>query len=308
MKNTLIAFLKFASRFLACLVLLIFSLAPLSAQTPAPARPADPHQPIPAQPVEPSPATPTPASSSGTNASTATASQVSLAIIADSSLRQVLQELAQSWADTQETSPQVPLTLTNAGTMLAKVEGEATWDLVISADVQDAKTMTDKGVLLADGQRSLARNSLVIYGRKALIQDDELDWFDLIGSEWKKVAMGNPDLVASGRSARRALQKHGLIDDEHKKVYVYASTETLALDIASREQADAVFAYKTDVLAASLPGFATVPLKSDDAPPIFYTAAVCRLAKNQAMARAFIDYCTGDAAKEIWAKYGFETN
>jgi len=130
----------------------------------------------------------------------------------------------------------------------------------------------------------------------------------LIGTEWKTVALGNPDLVASGRVARRALQKHGLLDDDHKDAYVYAPTETLALAVVQREQADAVFFYKTDAAKISLPGFELFLMTTDDAPPVFYTAAVSRLAKNPALARAFIDYCGGADAKPIWAKYGFETN
>ncbi len=299
------------------LALFIASLSPLSAQTPTPeqvpkpARPADPHQALPAQPVEPVPAAPAPAppaSTSDTNAPASSSAQPSLAIMADSSLREVIQDLAQSWADSFDSGPQVPLTLTNAGTLRSRVEAGSAGDMIISADLQDVKAMTDKGLLLSDGQRSIARNALVIYGRKALVKDDDLEWFDLIGSEWKKVALGNPDLVASGRVARRALQKHDLLDDEHKNVFVYAGTETLALQTVEREQADAVFLYKTDLGAVSLPGFEIISLKSDDAPPIFYTAAVCRGAKNSALARAFIDYCTSDAAKPTWTKHGFETN
>jgi len=277
--------------------------APLHAQTATPAQPADPNQPRPAQPVIPDSVTP-PAPSTNS----ASAPQVAVAVIADSSLKQVLQELAQAWADSQDSGPQVPLTLTNAGTLRAKVEGGSTWDVVISADVEDVKEMTASGLLFADGQRSLARNTLVVYGRKALVKDDDFDWFDLIGTEWKKVALGNPDLVASGRVAKRALQKHDLLGDDHKDAYVYAPTEALALAVVQREQADAVFVYKTDAAKISLPGFDIFPLKTDDAPPVFYTAAVCRLAKNPAQARAFIDYCGGDAAKAVWAKYGFETN
>jgi molybdate transport system substrate-binding protein len=300
------------NRFLRCLALLVLGLVPLSAQTVTPARPADPNQAIPAQPVGPSPVPPAPAvaapSSPATNAPGIPVPQVAVTIIADSSLKQVLQELVQNWADNQDSSPQVPLTLTNAGTLRTKVEGGTVWDVVISADVNDVKELTDQRLLTADGQRSLARNTLVIYGRKALLKDEDLDWFDLIGTEWKKVALGNPDLVASGRIAQIALQKHDLLDDDHKGVYVDAPTETLALAVAERDQADAVFVYKTDLVGINLPGFDVFPLATVDAPPIFYTAAVSRLAKNPAQARAFIDYCGSDAAKVIWAKYGFETN
>ena len=296
--------------FFYLLALFLLPLAPLSAQTVTPARPADPNQAIPALPLEPVPVPPPPATNApaGTNTPEASAAPVALSIIADSSLKLVLQELAQGWADSQDNSPQVPLTLTNAGTLRAKVESGTVWDVVISADVQDMKDMTDHGLLWVDGQRSLARNTLVLYGRKALVKDDELEWFDLIGTEWKKVALGNPDLVASGRVAKHALQKHDLLGDDHKDTYVYALAESAVLGVAQREQADAVFVYKTDLAKVSLPGFEVLPLKTEDAPPIFYTAAVSRQAKNPTQARAFLDYCNSDTAKAVWARYGFETN
>jgi len=301
-------------RFLWCVILVVFLAGPVpaSAQTVTPAQPVDPNQPLPAQPVEtPSPVPPPPVStpsSAETNADAAPAAPVALTIVAETSLKLVLQELAQSWADTLDTGPQVALTLTNSGTMRSKVESGSIWDVVISADVQDVKAMTDQKFLLADGQRSLARNDLVIYGRKALIKDDELDWFDLIGTEWKKVALGNADLTASGRVAKRALQKHGLLDDDHKDVFDYDETEALVLGEAEGEKADAVFVYKTDLARVSLPGFDVFPLATEDAPPIFYTASVSRQAKNPEQARAFIDYCGTEAARAIWARYGFETN
>jgi molybdate transport system substrate-binding protein len=295
--------------------LLLFALicllsSHLLAQQAIPAQPADPNQARPAMPVVPDSITPpsTVAPAATNNAPAAPAPQVAVSVIADSSLKAVLQDLAQGWADSQDGAPQVPLTLTNAATLLAKMETVPSWDVVIDADVADVKVMNDRGMLVADGQRSLARNTLVVYGRKALVKDDDLDWFDLIGTEWKKVALGNPDLVASGRVARRALQKHDLLDDDHKDDFVYEPTEALALGAVEREEADAVFFYKTDAARVTLPGFEIYPITTDDAPPVFYMAAVSRLAKNPTLARAFIDYCGSDAAKAIWTKYGFETN
>jgi molybdate transport system substrate-binding protein len=297
------------NRLFFCLSLLFCSLALLSAQPAIPAKPADPNQARPALPVVPDSITPPQPATPSTNTAPAIAlAPIAVSIIAESSLKSVLQELAQAWADNQDSNPQVPLTLTNSGTIRARVESGTPCDVVISADVADMKAMTDKGLLVAEGQVSLARNTLVVYGRKALVKDDALDWFDLVGSEWKKVALGNPDLVASGRVAQRALQKHGLINDDNKGVFTYAQTDALVLAIVQREQADAVFAYKTDAAKLSQPGFEMVAIKTDDAPPVFYTAAVSRTSKNATMARAFIDYCTSEAARPVWAKYGFETN
>lgn len=304
-------------RFLAVLlVLLTTSTLPTEAQQAVPAVPADPHQARPAVPVVPDSITPraqvaqpaTPASTNATSSNMPAAAAVQISVIADSSLKLVLQELAQAWADSQDSSPQVPLTLTNAGTLRVKVENGPAWDVVISADVGDVKELTSKGLLFADDQRSLARNTLVVYGRKALVKDDDLEWFDLIGTEWKKVALGSADLVESGRVAQRALQKHGLLDDDHKGDFIYAQTEAQALAAVQRDQAEAVFFYKTDAARIQIPGFDLFPVATEDAPPIFYVAAVGKLAKNPTLARAFIDFCGSEPAKAIWAKYGFETN
>jgi molybdate transport system substrate-binding protein len=303
----------FAKYICAVLALVFCSVHLTYAQVPA--QPADPNQPIPAQPVEPAapavvPATAVPATvappATATNLPVAAGPSVS--IIADGSLKTVLQELAQTWADSQATSPQMPITLTNAGTMRAKIEAGGNWDLVIDADIDDTKAMTDKGLLLAEGQRSLARNSLVIYGRAPLVKDDDLDWFDLIGTEWKKVAMGNSDLTVSGRVAQRALKNHNLLDDDHKSIFVNGANESAALRLLQREKADAAFVFTTDLPTIDLPNFQPFPIKVEDAPPIFYTAAVFRLAKNPDLARAFLQYCGSDGARAIWTKYGFETD
>jgi molybdate transport system substrate-binding protein len=297
------------SRLLFALVFWLTLHASCFAQPAAPAQPASPDQARPATPVNVDELTPNRVAAPATNAAPAQPSAgASVSVIAESSLKAVLAELAQTWADNQDNSPQVPLTLTNSGTILAKVEGGPGYDVVISANIDDIKAMTEKSILLGDDQPMLARNVVVIYGRKALLKDDELEWFDLIGNEWKKIALGKPDQVASGRVAQHALQKHDLLGDDHKDLYTYAMTDSLALGVLQRDQADAAFAFKTDAVKLNLNGFEIFPVDSTDAPPVFYTAAVCRSSKNPVQARAFIDFCTSDAAKAIWAKYGFETN
>jgi molybdate transport system substrate-binding protein len=289
-------------RLKSLLLLFLLGTGIACAQTPIPAQPVDPNQPMPAQPIEPvtpsaPPAVPNPADA-GPNVS----------VLADSSLKNVLQDLAQAWADTQSDSPRMPITLTNAATMRSQLQSNPAWDVVMDADLDDVKALTDQGLLSAEGQRSLARNTVVVYGRSPLVKEDAPDWFDLVGGEWKKVALGNPDLTASGRVARHALQKHNLFGDDQKGLYALAGTETLALQTVERDQADAVFVYRTDLANVSVPGFEVMALGSDDAPPVFYTAAMGRLAKDPVRASAFIEFCASDAARPIWTKYGFELN
>ncbi len=297
-------------RFLASAFSLLLLIG-MQAHAQTPAQPVDPNTPIPAVPVEAPPrAQPVvPAAAAPPAASLpTTASGPQLSIIADGSLKAVLAELAQTWADQQDPSPQMPITLTNAGTMRAKIESGGAWDLALDADVNDTRALTNQGELLADGQRSMARNTLVIYGRAPLVKDDDLDWFDLIGTEWKKVAMGNPNLTASGRLAQRALGKHDLLDDDHRGDFASVPTEVAGLQAIERQQVDAAFLFKTDAARANLPGFQAFAVKAEDAPPIFYTGAIFRLAKNGALARSFLDFIGSPAARPLWLKYGFETD
>lgn len=306
---------------LPLLATLLAGIASLHAQPATPAQPVSPDQARPATPVAPDeltpnaiPATPGASMSAVTPAPTTKAAPAaanapaSVSIIAESSLKAALAELTQAWADNQDTNPQVPLAFTSSGIIAAKAATTADYDVVISASIDDIKALTDKGVLAPDGQRMLARNSVVVYGRKAMVKDDELDWFDLVGNEWKKVALGKPDQVTSGHVAQHALEKHDLTDDDHKDIYTYTMTDGLAIGQVQAEKADAVFAYKTDVANLALNGFQIFPLDTADAPPVFYTAAVSRVAKNPALAHAFIEFLASDAAKPVWAKYGFETN
>ena len=105
-------------RFLRCGILTLFLAGTASAQTVTPPRPVDPNQVLPPESTNlPSPVPPPPLgapSPDSTNADATPAAPVALTVVAESSLKQVLQELAQNWADSLDTSPQVPLTLTNS--------------------------------------------------------------------------------------------------------------------------------------------------------------------------------------------------
>ncbi len=287
------------------LLVLFFVLGAGFAAAQTPAQPVDPNQPMPVQPVPAQPAVPSIEPSAQNPAPDA---GPSISVIADSSLKNVLQELAQAWADSQPDGPRLPLTLTNAATMRSQIQSNPAWDVVIDADLDDVKALTDQGLLAADGQRPLARNTVVLYGRSPLVKNDAPDWFDLVGGEWKKIALGNPDLTVSGRVARHALQQHDLYDDDHKPLYFLEGTEALAIRKVEQDEADAVFLYRTDLAAVSVPGFEVMPLDGGDAPPVFYTAAIGRLAKDPVRARAFIEFCASDAARAVWTKYGFELN
>ncbi|MEJ0000098.1 MAG: substrate-binding domain-containing protein [Verrucomicrobiota bacterium] len=173
-------------------------------------------------------APPRPAVPSANAAPAAPPAEATVAVIAESSLKAVLSNSRRPGPTASPTARRCRLrspTLARSSPGSRPTPG---FDVVISASIDDIKTLTDRTLVLPTASASLARNSVVIYGRKALLKDDDLEWFDLVGSEWKKVALGKPDLVSSGRVAQRALQKRGLINDDNKDVFTYGMTDSLA--------------------------------------------------------------------------------
>src|SRR5271167_2235281 len=130
---------------LLVLVLFCCGVVFLHAQSATPAQPVSPDQARPATPVAPDELTPnanpttsgasmsavTPAPS--TNAPPAAApAPANLSVIAESSLKAVLAELTQAWADNQDNNPQVPLAFTSSGIIAAKAATTGDYDVVIS--------------------------------------------------------------------------------------------------------------------------------------------------------------------------------
>lgn len=230
----------------------------------------------------------------------------SISITADSTLRGVLPDLTQAWADSQS-GMRVELQFANADNIRKLlVEGKA-GDVVIMADLPEAKTAAKKGFLLEDSLKTVARNELIIYGRKPLLADEELDWYDLLAREWEHLALPNPELTWTGRAAQAAMQKHGVADRLKGDGVHLGGNETVTLDFARRGEADAVFLLRTDLSKITIEGYVVHAIDAADYPPFFYVAAIGKTSKSASAARSFIDSLATKEAAEVWKKAGFNT-
>lgn len=172
-----------------------------------------------------------------------------LRIVADSSLKPVLPELAQLW---QENHPgmEVELNLANASTLHRLLREGQPCDIILTADFPDAPAPKE---MLPTTQQFFARNELVVVAKPGLVADEELDWYDLIEREWKSVAMPDPAMAACGKAARAAAQKRGV--NWRKKIsYLRIGDEPAALNCLKRGEAEACFVWRTDVSPLPPPG------------------------------------------------------
>ncbi len=227
-----------------------------------------------------------------------------ISIIADSSLRSVLPQLVQDWADSQN-DMKVDLQFTNAGILQSQlVEGKA-GDVVIFASSVDAREAAKRGFIVGSEQKTFARNELVVYGRKAILKDEELDWYDLLAREWDQFALGDPAKTTSGRPAISEIEKHGLSARMKGEGVHLGGNEAVTLDFAKRGEADAVFLYRTDLAKATVEGFTVFPIDAGDYPALSYVAAPAKTTKALETARSFIQSLGGKEAQETLRKAGY---
>lgn len=232
--------------------------------------------------------------------------ETTLNVTADSTLRNVLPELAQAWADSQP-SMSVNLEFANAATMQTQlVQGKA-GDVVIFASESDAKEAAKRGFVLEKDQKIVARNELVVFGRKALLKDEELDWYDLLAREWDTLALGNPSLTASGRAAQSAIKKHDLGGKLKGDGVHLGGNEADALNFVRRDEADAVFVLRSDLIKTTLDGYVIYPVDAGDYPAIRYLAAPAKSSPNLEAARSFIQFIGAKESLDTWKKWGFPT-
>jgi len=238
------------------------------------------------------------------SSSVSSRSQDVLTVAGDSSLRNALQELAQAWADNTDDNKKVELSISNMETLKGEVGKGAPWDVVILAGAEEARQLTEQGKLDPQGQRKVARNELVVFGKKALLKDEEPEWHDLLRNEWRRMALGNPALTASGRYAQKAMESRDLWDRVKAEARL-APTEALALDFARRNEVDGVFVFRTDLKGVTLDLYEIYPVDSKDHPPILYVAAAIKGGAKIALARDFVQFLVSEEAVPVWKKWGF---
>lgn len=227
-----------------------------------------------------------------------------ITITADNTLKGVLQELTQVWADKQPDTS-VELQFANSENLQKQLVDNKAGDVLIFADASDLKEATKRGYILSADQKQIAHNDLIVYGRKGLLADEELEWFDLVAREWETISLGDPARTASGRAVQAALQKRNLTARLKGDGTRLCGNEVVALDCARRGEVEAVFLLRTDLGKTTLDGFVVYPIDRADYPSFDYIAAPTKNSKSLAVARRYIEFLAAKETQPIWIKYGF---
>ena len=191
-----------------------------------------------------------------------------------------------------------------ASSVLAKqIEAGAPAEVFLSADREWMDYLDSRALISRDSRRELLGNALVLIAPVgSTLKLAIAPGFDLAGALGAgRLSCADPDTVPAGRYARAALVQLGVWDRIEARL-LRAENVRAALAYVARAEAPLGIVYRTDAQAEKrVRVVGTFP--ADTHPPITYPLALTLSAR--ARAAQYAEFLTGQAAREIFTRYGF---
>ena len=206
---------------------------------------------------------------------------------------------------TAKTGVAVRFSFAASSTLARQVEQGAPADIFLSADQQWMDYLADRGLLVAGTRHPLLGNDLVLVapadGTSApLALTGDTNLAALLGDG--RLAVGDPDHVPVGIYARQTLEAMGQWAALEPRLARAASVRA-GLMLVERGEAPLGIVYGTD--AAISPKVKVVGVfPAGLHQPIVYPVALVA-GHDATAARAFLDFLSSGAAREVFARYGF---
>jgi molybdate transport system substrate-binding protein len=222
-----------------------------------------------------------------------------LRVAAAASLSGLAPTLAQRLHDA--TGIGVRFNFAGSNTLARQIVEGARVDVFISADEAQMDVVERAGRVVSGTRADIIGNQLVVIaGSSSKVRLAAPD--DLVAPSVRRLAMGDPAAVPAGVYGRQWLEALRLWADVESKVVPLPTSPSVVA--AVREgRADAGIVYATDAKAA--PGVRVTHLVAlDDAPRIVYPAAAITGGRVP-LAREFIGWLQGSAARDVFEAAGF---
>jgi molybdate transport system substrate-binding protein len=224
-----------------------------------------------------------------------------LVVSAATSLTDALKELAPVY---QKSHSQVTLryNFASSGALQQQIINGAPIDVFIAAATEPIDQLEQKKLLLEHTRRNLLSNRLVLIVPAQ--NSAQLNLKGLTANSIKRIAIGDPRTVPAGEYAEAALKQVGLWQPLKPKL-VLANNVRQVMQFVEAGNADAGFVYLTDAKTTDKVKI-TQTLPANLHPPIVYPMAVLKNSRNPKAGRAFAQFLSGSAAKQVFSKYGFK--
>ncbi len=227
-----------------------------------------------------------------------------ITISAAISLRNAFEEIGKTF-EVKHPRTKIRFNFGSSGDLARQIEGGAPVDVFASAAQKEMDEIDQKGLIMSGTRINFAGNRMLLV--KSAVSRIQMESFeDLRKPEVKKIVIGNPKSVPSGRYAEEVLKCFNLWERIKEKL-VFAEHARQVLDYVARNEVDAAMVYATD--ATIRPGEVRIVTKAPDKShqPIVYPIAIVKGCQNQPLAKDFTALVLSAQGKNLLSKYGFET-
>ena len=204
----------------------------------------------------------------------------------------------------KETGHKVVLSFGASGKFYAQIKNGAPFQLFLSADDEKPAQLVKDGLAVANSRFTYAIGTLVLWSAKPGFVDAKGEV--LSKGTVNKIAIANPKLAPYGTAAIELLTKRGLLAAIAPK-FVQGENISQTFQFVSTGNAELGFIALSQVMkdgkvtsgsAWIVPGALHSPIRQD--------AVLLAVGKDNAAAKALLDYVKSDKAKKIIRSYGYE--
>ncbi|WHH61726.1 molybdate ABC transporter substrate-binding protein [Petroclostridium sp. X23] len=225
---------------------------------------------------------------------------IELIVSAAASMKDAMEEIKELYAQ-EKTNVTITYNFGSSGSLQQQIEQGAPADVFLSAAAKQMDALKEKGLIIEDTYKELLENKVVLIAPK---DSSKVSGFEGLDAEdVQKVALGEPESVPAGKYAKEVLTNLKLWDKVQTKATLGKDVRVVLTWVETGD-VDAGIVYGTDAkISDKVKVVETAPEGSHS--PVIYPAAVIKDSKNEAAAREFITFLTGDKAKDVFEKYGF---
>lgn len=225
-----------------------------------------------------------------------------LMVSAAMSLRAAFERIARDY-ELSHPGVRIVLNFSSSGKLRQQIEAGAPVDVFASASAKHMDMLQQDGHIIASSRRDFAGNTIVL-AASAEAAATLRGFSDLLNSDVRRIAIGNPDSSPAGQYAKQTLINAGIWEQVSDKL-VAVETVRQVLDYLARNEVEAGLLYATD--AALNPRAVRVVAS---APPgsherIVYPIALVAQSEHAREALSFIAFVLSPQAQGILAQNGF---
>jgi molybdate transport system substrate-binding protein len=199
-----------------------------------------------------------------------------------------------------QTGHQIQISTGSTGNLAAQIRNGAPFTIFLAADERRPAELASEGLAVPGSRFTYAVGRLVLWGAdpRWILLDPSASLND---PELKRLAIANPELAPYGRAAEEALTALGVWDAVQPKL-VRGEDVGQVFQFVSSGNADLGFLALSQVLDQSGSRW-EVP--QDLYTPILQQAVLLGPGKDNAAAKAFLDYLRSEPAREIIGAAGY---